>query len=477
MRHLAFLALPALLAGCAQFSADGGMGDVASGVRQEIGKDVVKISTDEQAARTREQVRALLAGPLSAEQAVQIALLNNRTLQAAYNDLGVSEAAYVQASLPPNPSLSLLRVAGTGVANFEVRLIEDILNLITLPRRTAIAAERFGQARYRAIGATLRLAADTRRAYVRAIASRQQVGFLEQTRATADAAARLIAGIGTAGGGDQLDHAEIAAFRAELGARVAQAKLRARQDHELLVRLLGLSGTDLAFTLPADLPPLPAAPESPGEIEVEAVKRRVDLEIARREVTALAKSLSLTEATRYVSMLQLSGIFNNETANPLTNLDTAINRGGAQIDLQIPIFDTGEARTRSARETYMRALNLLAGKAVDARSEARIAYESYRATYDIARSWRDQVLPLRQAVSREIMLRYSNGVLVGEGMRVDLFKYLADTRVRIAANAAALDARRDFLLAVADLQAALTIGGDLSTGGTPATAASPTTMP
>ena len=458
MSRLVFLALPALLAGCAQFSADGGMGDVASGVRQEIGKDVVKIASDEQAARAREQVTTLLAGPLSAEQAVQVALLNNRTLQAAYNDLGISEAAYVQASLPPKPSLSLLRVAGTGVANFEVRLIEDILNLITLPRRTAIAAERFGQARYRAIGATLRLAADTRRAYVRAIASRQQVGFLEQTLATADAAARLIAGIGEAGGGDQLDQAEIAAFRAEMGARVAQAKLRVHHDHEALARLLGLSGPDLAFTLPAELPPLPPALDSPVEVEAEAIKRRVDLEIARREVTALAKSLSLTEATRYVSMLQLSGIFNNESANPLTNADTAINRGGAQIDLQIPIFDTGEARTRTARETYMRALNLLAAKAVDARSEARIAYVTYRATYDIARSWRDRVLPLRQIVSKEIMLRYNTGALAGEGLRVDLFKYLADTRVRIAANAASLDARRDFLLAVADLQAALTIG-------------------
>ncbi|MGQ0581980.1 MAG: TolC family protein [Reyranella sp.] len=458
MKRLVLLALPALLASCAQFSADGGMGDVASGVRQEIGKDVVKIASGEQAARARAQVNALLAGPLSAEQAVQISLLNNRTLQAAYNDLGISEAAYVQASLPPNPSLSLLRVAGTGVANFEVRLIEDILNLITLPRRTAIAAERFEQARYRAIGATLRLATDTRRAYVRAIASRQQVGFLELTRATADAAARLIAGIGEAGGGDQLDQAEIAAFRAELGARVAQAKLRAHQDHEALARLLGLSGPDLAFTLPAELPPLPPALDSPVEVEVEAIKRRVDLEIARREVTALAKSLSLTEATRYVSMLQLSGIFNNETANPLTNFDTAINRGGGQIDLQIPIFDTGEARTRAARETYMRALNLLAGKAVDARSEARIAYVTYRATYDIARSWRDRVLPLRQIVSKEILLRYNTGALAGEGLRVDLFKYLADTRVRIAANAASLDARRDFLLAVADLQAALTIG-------------------
>ena len=468
MRRLVFVALPALLAGCAQFSPDGGMDHVAHGVGKEIGKDVVKITTAEQAARARQQVASLLTGPLSADAAVQIALLNNRTLQAAYNDLGISEAAYVQASLPPNPTLSILRVAGTGVANFELRLIEEIIGLFTLPQRTAIAAERFHHARLQAISATLRLAADTRRAYIRAIASRQQAGFLKQTRATVDTASRLIVSLGQAGGGDQLDQAELAAFGAELGTRVDQAELTARRDRERLVRLLGLSSADLAFTLPDALPALPAAPEPPLEVEIEAIKRRVDLEIARREVAALAKSLSLTEATRYVSMLQLAGIFNNETANPLTNFDTAINRGGLQVDLQIPIFDTGEARTRAARETYARSLNLLAAKAVDARSEARIAYESYRATYDIARSWRDRVLPLRQIVSKEIMLRYSSGVLAGEGMRVDLFKYLTDTRVRIAANAASLDARRDFLLAVADLQAALTIGGESTASGEPA---------
>ena len=181
--------------------------------------------------------------------------------------------------------------------------------------------------------------------------------------------------------------------------------------------------------------------------------------MARHDVAALAKSLSLTEATRYVSMLQLAGIFNDESANPLTNTNTEINRAGAQLDLQLPIFDTGEARTRSARETYMRALNRLAARAVNARSEARIAYDAYRGTYDIAKFYRDRVLPLRQIVSQEVSLRYTNGVLASEGMRVDLFKYLTDARVRIGANASALDARRDFYIAAADLQAALSIGG------------------
>jgi outer membrane protein TolC len=239
---------------------------------------------------------------------------------------------------------------------------------------------------------------------------------------------------------------------------------------------MGLWGSDVSFKLPAELPPLPPEPDPMGAVEVEAVNRRVDLVMARHDVAALAKSLSLTDATRYVSMLQLSGIANNETANPLTNTNTDITRAGAQIDLRIPIFDTGEARLRTARESYMRAVNRLAAKAVNARSEARIAYETYRGTYDIARFYRDRVLPLRQIVSKEIMLRYGNGVQVSEGMRVDLFKYLTDTRVRIGANAAALEARRDFLLAAVDLQAALTIGAPGGDSGASGAAAPPSSM-
>lgn len=466
-RSIAILPLMLIVAGCASFSADGGMDEVAQSVSREAGARVVKITSAEQAAQARERVAALLsAGPVTADSAVQVALLNNRDLQAAYNDLGLSEAAYVQASLPPNPSASLLRIGGTGVANFEFRVIEDLLSLFTLQRRTEIAAEKFARARQQAIEATLRLAVDTRRAHVRAVAARQQIAFLDQARATVDAAVRLNARLAEAGGGDQLDQAELAAFYAELSARVGQARLTARREREALIRLMGLWGSDISFTLPAELPPLPGEPDSVEAAEVEAVTRRVDLKQARQDVAALAKSLALTDATRWVSMLQLAGIVNNESANALTNSNTDITRGGAQFDVSLPVFDTGEARQRTAREAYMRALNKLAAKAVNARSEARIAYETYRGTYDIARFWRDRVLPLRQAVSREVALRYNNGVLASEGLRVDLFKFLVDARMRVSADAAALDARRDFHLASIDLQAALTIGGNSTAGGT-----------
>src|SRR5436305_12179095 len=122
IRATVVLVATSLAAGCASFSPDGGMGEVAQGVGRQAGRDAgasgVKITSAEQAERARERVATLIAaGPVTDDAAVQVALLNNRDLQAAYNDLGLSEATYVQASLPPNPGLSLMRVGGTGVLN------------------------------------------------------------------------------------------------------------------------------------------------------------------------------------------------------------------------------------------------------------------------------------------------------------------------------------------------------------------------
>jgi outer membrane protein TolC len=458
---LSLVASAALLTGCASFSPDGGMNDVATAVGLETGKDVLKLDSAEATRRAHKRVAGLLAESLSADSAVQVALLSNRDLQAAYNDLGISEAAYVQASLPKNPGLSFMLYGGTGVTNFEVRLIENILDLATLPARTKIAAEHYAHAKHVAISTTLGLAADVRRGWIRAVAAQQQVRFLEQSRATADEAARLVAKLGEAGQGDQLDQAEIAAFYAELSVRLGQARISARREREALTRLLGLWGPDAGFKLPDDLPPLPREPDTIANVEAEAINRRIDLTVARHDIAAYARALKLTQATRYVSMLQLAGLVNDESANPLTNSNTAINRGGGALDVEIPIFDTGEARERSARETYMRAVNRLAARAVNARSEARSAYDTYRGTYDVARFYQSRVLPLREVVSREMGLRYATSANVDPSLRVDLFKVLTDTRIRITATAAALDARRDFYLADADLQAALTFG----TGG------------
>ena len=167
----------ALLSGCAAFSPDAGMSVVADVAQGTIKKDVVAIRTPQDAEWAHDNVRRLLRRGLTVDTAVQIALLNNRGLQAAYNELAIAEADLVQDSLPPNPTFSITRIAGDGALEIERQIVGDILALATLPFRSEIARQRFQAAQLRAAEETLRLAAEVRRAYYRALAANELVGL------------------------------------------------------------------------------------------------------------------------------------------------------------------------------------------------------------------------------------------------------------------------------------------------------------
>jgi outer membrane protein TolC len=450
-----------LLSGCKTFSPNGGMDLVAAVAGGELRKDVAAIRTAEEADAARAHVDALLRKPLTADAAVQIALLNNRGLQAAYNALGIAEAEMIQASLPPAPTVSIERLTNPFEIEIERRIVANILSLLTLPARASVAADRFHQAQLRAAEETLRVAAEARRNYYRAVASRELAGFLDQAKSAAETATQLAKRLGETGAMNKLDQAREQVFYADITAQLATTRQRAAGEREKLVRSLGLWGGDLAFKLPGSLPTLPRKPQALPDIEVEAVTRRVDLQIARRELVALAKTYDLTQASRFVNLIELSGIRKTqkerETGEKLTSR-------GFEAELQIPIFDLGESRVRMAAETYMQAFNKLTEKAVNVRSEARDAYRTYRSTYDIARHYRNEVLPLRKIISDETMLQYG-------AMQIDVFTVLAEARRRIAATNQAIEAQRDFWLATVDLGTAVVGGGAGAGEGTSMVAA------
>ena len=86
--------------------------------------------------------------------------------------------------------------------------------------------------------------------------------------------------------------------------------------------------------------------------------------------------------------------------------------------------------------------------AVNARSEVRTAYSAYRTAFDLARHYRDEVVPLRKRISDENLLRY-NGMLIG------VFELLADSREQVMSVSGYVEALRDFWLAQTGLQTAL----------------------
>jgi hypothetical protein len=212
LRLVGALFFAAACGGCAAFSPDGGMTRVNGIVAPELKSEAVKVNAEDAAGEARARVARSLASTLSADGAVRIALLNNKGLQASYNELGVAEAAMVEASLPPSPTFSLSRIWTPVELDIERRIIADILALATLPARAELAAERFRQAQLRAALETLRVGFETRRAYYRAVAAQELAASLAQAASAAESAAKLAKELGETGAMNKLDQAREEAF-------------------------------------------------------------------------------------------------------------------------------------------------------------------------------------------------------------------------------------------------------------------------
>lgn len=469
------LAFPLVLSGCvtgAEYSGkEAGFTAVSNKTAIVTAKETVWIQSQSQARSASAQVKSLLARnkSLDVETAVQIALLNNKGLQAVYADLGDSAADAWQSTMFINPTASI-GTTGMGTPELEAfKTIEgmiatNILALATRNRDIAIADTRFRQAQLIAAVRTLQVAANTRRAWIGAVAGWENVGQLQRAQAAADAASELAEKLGETGAMTKGAQAREHVFVAELAGETAKARLSARLAKEELTRLMGLWGMDLDYQIPNSLPPLPRSVAKRDTIEAEALRNRIDLQVAKLELEVTAKSYGLTEATRYVTDLEILTGF--ETEREIED-DEKKTRTTAQVELQfsIPIFDTGKARMRKAEVAYMRAANQLAEKAVNVRSEARSAYEAYRSNYDIARHYRNNVVPLRTKVEEESLLTYN-------GMISNTFELLTDTRDKINSILLSVNAKRDFWLAEANLAPAIYGGATNASAETEVAAAS-----
>jgi outer membrane protein TolC len=431
----------AALAGCASFSQDAGMGDVSSLTRERTGQDVRWQRSQADADLAGARIAELLKQPLSADAAVELALLGNRALQAGFAELGIAEADLVQAGRLKNPSFGFGRLAGGGALEVDRSVMFGILDLLAMPAATGVARERFEQARLQAASEAVGVAADARRAYVEAVAAQQLVGYFQQVKDAADASAELARRMVAAGNFSKLDQMREQAFHADSTAQLARAQQQATARRERLVRVLGLSGAQANFQLPERLPELPGEVVEPRDAEQTAMDKRLDVLIARRDVAATAKSLGLTNATRFVNALDAGYQNKSETGSP--------HQDGFQVQVEVPLFDFGGARTARAQALYQQAVDRTAAIAVNAQSEVRESYAAYRTAYDVAKHYRDEIVPLRKRISDENLLRY-NGMLIG------VFELIADAREQVSGVTGYVEALRDYWIAETDLRTALT---------------------
>ena len=436
---VAYAAMLLVLGGCATFSDDGGLNAVQTLANERIGFQAKLSGKGPDNATAASATREILAKPLGVDDAVQLALLNNAQLKASLAELGIAEADLVQAGRLANPRFSYSNRRSSDAATIDRTVLVNVMALLTMPLAQKVAARQFESAQLQAASDVLLLAYETRRVYFAAVAAQQSQRYFEQVMTAAEASADLAEKMAAAGNFSKLAQMREQAFRADATSQLAKARLTAGVERERLTKLLGVSGSDLRYQLPERLPELPAAAIGAVEAERTALERRLDVQMAKQSTEALAANLGLTRATRFINVLEAGYTNESNTGEKRQN--------GYEIEVEVPLFDWGDAKLARAEATYMQSVHRTAAIAQAAQAEIRSGYQTYQAAYDIARHYRDEVVPLRKRIADENVLRYN-------GMLISVFELLEDARAQIASVNNYVEALRDFWIADTNLQAA-----------------------
>lgn len=445
-----------VLAGCATVDIDQTVRETNEAVPDFTGGKL-ELSRTQQQRQVREQLSTeLLSKPLTMNDAVQLALTNSPSVQALLAQGWADVAAAEQFGRIGNPVFAFERVRAGDELEIGRLLTIGLLDLITLPARRSISRNQVAQARVQLSANVVEQVSQVRQAWVRAVAAQQLLTYAEQVNASAQASAELARRLQAVGNFTKLQRARQHAFYADAVAQLASARHGVTATREELVRQLGLTREQVgALKLPERLPDLPAQPKAATEISASAMQQRLDVQLASLQLRTAGRAQGLNLLNSLIDV-ELGGrrdtIFDNHSGERTT-------ARGFEVEVRLPLFDWG-----GAQRAAMNAQSLLAANRYDAvvrgaSSQLRESYSAYRTAYDLARHYRDEVVPLRKTISEENVLRY-NGMLIG------VFELLADQRDQVAAVVSAINAQQQFWLADAGLASTL-IGRPTAMGATP----------
>ena len=419
-------------AGCASVPRRAGFEDVERVVSERTGKRVHWNQGNTSDTAVAESVRGLLQKELTAEEAVQVALLNNRSLQATYEDLMIAQADLVAAGLLNNPVFDAeikIHEAGGGTGA-ELALMQDCIDLLYIPMRRKIAGSAFEAAKLRVAGRIIDLVGEVRAAYY-TLQSSQQLLEMRRQVVTATAASYEVAKrLRAAGNNTELDLAnEQALFeQSRLDLRAAEAQVV--QDRERLNRLMGLWGPDaVSWKVPDRLQDVPQDATIGEGLERIVVERSLDLGVARKDVEAAARSVGLATPLGILPEAEVGAAAEHEAEG-----GWAV---GPAFSFPIPLFNQGQPATAAARAELRRAWQEYYALAVHIRSRTRAARDALIAAHDQVRHYREVVLPLRNRIVEQTQLQYN-------AMQIGPFQLLVAKQQQIDAGAAYVRAVRTY---------------------------------
>jgi cobalt-zinc-cadmium efflux system outer membrane protein len=456
---VALLAAGGLVAGCVRAPRDAGFDDVRRAVRDRTGRAVewnARLDDDGAAVAA---VREMLQRALSADDAVQIALLNNRRLQAVYEDLGVACAELVQAGLLRNPVFEgQVRGSGGASAALELSVVQDFLSVVLAPLKRRIAAADLDAAKSRVTAAVLDLAWETRTTFTRLQADVRQLALHREMLEAAGAAYQVAQRLHQAGNITDLDLAREQALHEEVKLAAAAAELAVEDGRERIHVLLGLHGQDTAWT-PSPLPDVPQKEVDLAGVERRAIEASLDVEIARKHAEAAARRLGVTRVEK---------LFEGAAIGTDAQREGGDWSAGPLLAMPIPLFDRGQGHVAAAQAELRRRWRDYAATAVEVRSAARAARNRLVAARQRVEYYARVVVPLRARITAETLLEYN-------AMQIGPIQLLEARRAETEAQRQGVESLRDYWVARAEMEQVL--NGRMPKAGPAAAGARAATAP
>lgn len=439
--YVCVLMLTVGFCGCSAVAVDphAGFPQVSQLVSDRSGQEITWIPGVEESPVALEVINARLKDGLSEHAAVQIALLNNRDLQALYTRLGIAQADLVQASLLHNPVIDALTgfPVGGGIVDLGFGAAVDVIDLLYTPLRKRVTAAKFEETKLRVTAEVLDVVWRTQTAFYRHQANEQMLELRRQVVSSTTASLDLAQQMLVAGNLRSLDLAAEQALAEEAKLDLRLAEITVRESRETLNMFMGLWGEEAqTWTLaPGRLPEPPHETLNTGGLESRAIERSLDLAAADQLIVAAAENVGLDRTSAFFPEVILGG---------KGERDGAEWEPGPTFILPIPLFDRGQARIARAQAELRQARELRYALTVRIQAVTRSACDRLDGHRDRARHYRDVLLPVRERVVQEAQLQYN-------AMQIGPMELLRAKEQQIEAGRRYIDTLRDYWLAHADL--------------------------
>jgi len=424
-----------LLAGCASLPSTE-MVPMNARIEQATGQ-ALNDARETSADRTV-RIDALLAEPLSPEVAARIAIASSPRVEAAFGELGIARADYLEGALPNNPMIHAARLlkkdGGSPTLSYGFGL--DLLSLITLPARRASAKGSWEAAKARAVGETLMVAGNGRLAMIDFIAANQNLDLMRQANEASQAALVAAQAIFDAGNSPRVEVDRERLFAAEIALSLKQAEAELVPARERVNVALGLSaGQRAVWTAARRLPAPPNDSVDVDSAEANVVAASTDIAAATGLLRAARALRSTSGLTSLLPGLELSGE---------RERDDGEWKRGFGLGVGLPIFGLGGSpRLRAQSQVQLASANLAALDG-ELRAQARTAAAMTEAMRQMAIERRETILPLSAQVFAGEQLNFN-------AMQAGIFQLLAAKRMRLDAGRASVMATRDYWAAQAGL--------------------------